>query len=130
MGREQVLAAGRAFLPASLADACVIEHPTGASTRNPTTGEVVKTYVTVYTGPCKVSDATPSGTEVAEAHRATLTPKVTVPSDVVGVVEGDRVTITASASDPDLVGRQLRVQGPMHETWGTARRLQCIEASS
>jgi hypothetical protein len=131
VGRETVLLGGQAFLTASLADACVIEHPNPAGgVLDTTTGTVTPAFTTVYTGPCHIGDATPSATEVAEAHLATLSPVITIPSSVTGVVEQDRVTITASQNDPELVGRKYRVQGPMHKTWGVSRRLNVIEITS
>jgi hypothetical protein len=71
-----------------------------------------------------------SAQDVAEAHLAMLSPFVHVPISVVGVVEGDVVTITASANDSELVGRVFRVQGPNHKSFATSRRLQCIEVTS
>ncbi len=130
MTRETALAASRAFLTASLVDACTIQHPTGSST-NTTTGVVTPTYSTVYTGACKVQGAmSASAQDVAEAHLAVLSPSVHVPIEVVGVVEGDVVTITASANDTELVGRVFRVQGPDHKSSASARRLQCVEVTS
>lgn len=130
MGRETVLLGGQAFLTPSLGDACVIEHPTGASSLDTTTGTTVPVFTTVYTGVCHIGDSTPSGTDVAEAHLATLSPVITVPSSVTGLLEQDRITITASQNDPELVGRKYRIQGPMHKTWGVSRRLTCIEWTS
>jgi hypothetical protein len=130
VSRESTLARGRAFLTGSLVDACTIQHPTGSST-NLTTGDVTPTYATVYTGPCKIQGGmSASGRDVAEAHLAVLSPFVHVPIAVTGVVEGDVVTITASAHDAELVGRVLRVDGPDHKSFATARRLQCTEVTS
>lgn len=130
MSRETVLARGRAFLTASLVDACTIKHPTGFTT-NTTNGDVTPTYATVYTGPCKVAGGdSASGQDIAGAHLAVLSPVVHVPIEVTGVVEGDVVTITASANDPELVGRVFRVNGPHHKTFATARRFQCTEITS
>lgn len=130
MSRETALAAGRAFLIASLVDACTIKHPTGLST-NTTTGVVTPTYATVYTGPCKLKGAdSASGQDIAGAHLAVLSPEIHVPIEVVGVVEGDLVTITASAFDAENVGRVFRVNGPQRKSFATARRLQCTEVTS
>lgn len=130
MSRETVLARARgAFFVASLVDACTIQHPTG-STTNLATGQVTPTYTSVYTGPCKVGGGdSPSDRDLAEAYVAVLSPVVHIPVDVVGVVEGDLVTITACENDPELVGRLFRVQGPMHASFRSARRLRCTEVT-
>ena len=105
MSAASVLARGRVKAAALFCDTVTIEHPTGLST-DPTTGVVTPTYSGVYTGPGKVQGATsPSGQDVAEAHLAVLSPLVHVPITVTGVVEGDVVTVTAAAYDPQLVGR-------------------------
>lgn len=130
MTARTTLLRGRAFAQSLMVDACVIEHPVPPITTNPVTGQAVTTYVPVYAGPCKVGPSSPSASEVGEAHLATLAPTIHVPATVLGVVEEDRVTITASVYDPDLVGKHWRVQGPMQKTWGTARRLQVIEVTS
>jgi len=129
MTARTTLVRGRAFAQTLMIDACVIEHPTGLST-NPVTGAVTPTFVPVYSGICKVGPSSPSGAEMGEAHVATLAPTIHVPATVLNVVEEDRVTITASVYDPDLVGKRFRVQGPMQKSWGTARRLQVIEVTS
>lgn len=130
MGRETVTLAGRAFLTASLTETCTIQRPTGAST-NPVTGVVTPTLTTLYAGQaCKVGTSSPTGADLAEAHVVTLSPTITVPVEVTGVVEQDLITITASAGDPELVGRVYRVLGPTHRTWITRRELQAIEVTS
>lgn len=121
---------GRAFAQSLMIDACSIQHPIG-STTDPTTGQVVKTYTTVYTGPCRVShEGAPSGQDVAEAHLAVLNPVVSVPATVTGVAEEDLLTITACVLDPEMVGKKFRVKGPVHYTYLTSRRLHCTEATS
>lgn len=130
MSRDTVLARGRAFLTASLVDTCTIQHPTGM-TENLVTGVGTPTYSTVYTGPCRVQGGeSASGQDIAEAHLAVLSPILIVPIEVVGVVEGDVVTITASRHDPELVGRVFRINGPHHKSHATARRFTCTEVTS
>jgi len=130
MSATSALVRGRLLAISLMVDACTIQHPTGQTT-NATTGTVAYTYSTVYTGVCKVQGGmSASGQDVAEAHLAVLNPFVHVPITVTGVVQGDVVTITACVSDPELVGRVFRVQGPDHKSYATARRLQCIEPTS
>jgi len=130
MSRDTILGRGRARLIEALVDACTIQHPTSIAT-NTTTGATTPTYSTVYTGPCEMQGSmSPSAQEVAEAHLAVLAPTLKVPIAVVGVVEGDLVTMTSSRNDPELVGRTFRVQGPSHKSNATARRFQCVEVTS
>lgn len=122
----------RVTAASQMVDACTIQHQTGTAT-NTTTGVVTPTYATppLYTGPCKVQGAMQAtGQDVGEARLAVLSPFVHVPITVTGVVWGDLVTITASANDPELVGRVFRVVGPDHKSFATARRLQCTEVTS
>jgi hypothetical protein len=128
------LARGRAAAEALMVDTCTIERPT-ARTPDRKNGVVTTTYTTVYTGQCKlnyVGDVTPGPQqrEVAEAHLAVLTPTLHLPMSATGLAEGDRVTITASQHDPELVGKVLRLQGPHHGSFQTARRLMCTEVTS
>ncbi len=130
MSAASVLARGRTAAAALMVDACTIQHVTGSST-NTTTGVVTPTYATIYTGPCKVQGGqADSGQEVGDAHLAVLSLTVHVPISVVGVVEADVVTITASVNDPELVGRVFRVLGPVHKSYATARRLPVLEVTS
>ena len=130
MGRENIILAGRAFVTASLTETCTIERPASLST-NTTTGAVTTTWTTLYAAQaCKVGTSTPSGQDVGEAHVVTLSPLITVPVEVVNVVEEDRITITASELDPELVGRVYRVLGPAHRTFVNRRQLSCVEVTS
>lgn len=131
MGRETVLLAARAFLTASLTETCTIQHPTGPGTTNLVTGVVTPTLTTTYTAqPCKVAAAGPAPSTVAEAGLVTLSPTITFPVEVTGVVDQDVITITAAANDPELVGRVYRVLGPTHRDWITRRQLNVIEVNS
>lgn len=123
------LDAGRTLLTETLIDACTIRRQTGA-TESLITGTSTPAYATIYAGPCKVQGAAAaSSTDVAEAHLALDSPILHVPITVTGVQEGDLVTITASANDPELPGRFFRIQGPHHKSNATARRFQCTEVT-
>lgn len=130
MSAVTITARGRWAAEQQMLDVCIIEHPTGHTT-NATTGAVTETSSLVYNGPCKVNRASaPAPQDVAEAHLAVLSPTVHVPMSVVGVVEGDRVTVVLCRLDPELTGKVFRVRGPMHNTYQTARRLECTEVTS
>jgi Family of unknown function (DUF6093) len=130
MSSKTLMQRGRWAAQAQMIDSCLIEHPTGHTT-DATTGAVTEIFSLVYNGQCKVNHvSSPSQQDVAEAGLAVLNPTVHVPMSVVGVVEGDRVTIVLCLLDPELTGRRFRVRGPIHNTYLTARRLECIEVTS
>lgn len=130
MGRENVILAGRAFLSASLTETCTIERPTLPVT-NPDTGVVTYTWMSLYiVQACKVGKAQPSASELGSAHIVTVAPVITVPVEVVDIADQDRITITASELDPELVDRVYRVQGPDHRTFPNRRQLSVIEVTS
>lgn len=128
MSRATVLARGRAAALISMVDACTITRVTGRTT-NTTTGAVTQTTSTIYTGACRIQQhqAQAQREDVAEDHLLLLRLEVQVPMTVTGVEVGDRVTITASARDADLVGRVLLVRELAHKTDATARRIGCVE---
>jgi hypothetical protein len=135
MGRENVLAAGRAFLVTSgaLVDTCIIERVTGESL-NQTTGAVTKTYATVYTGPCRFQAAAANWagpTEVAEAALRLASFELQLP--VVGS-EGleidQRVTCLTCLNDADLPGRKFSITGVSRKSHATTRKLPLLEVLS
>lgn len=112
-------------------DACTIVRGGKASTFDPATGQYTTPAGTaIYTGVCEVqltdslSASTPdAGGQVAAISRLT----VKVPMSVEDVEVDDVVTITASALDPDLVGRTYRVASRFAKSFATARRLEVEE---
>lgn len=115
---------GRAAAEALMVDACVIERKTGESTST-TTGVVTLTYTTLYTGKCRVQQR---GTETrvednAEQYDRMLRLEVQLPMSVIGLSVDDRITVTASVNDADLVGRQVWIRHLAHKTHATARRV-------
>lgn len=135
MGRENVLAAGRAFLVTSgaLVDACTVTRKSGEST-NTTTGAVTPTYTTLYTGPCRIQSAAANWagpTDVAEAALRLASFELQLP--VVGSEDlriDDRVTVTASLNDADLVGRVFTITGTSRKSHATTRKLPLLQVLS
>ena len=121
-------ARGRAAAIALMTDACVITRITGR-VLNPTTGALVDTTTTVYTGKCRFKaqqSARPRDLAAGETAVPENAPVVSVPITVTAVNEGDRVSITAS-NDPGAVGKTLLVRTVLAGTHITARRLLCGE---
>ncbi|GAA2696518.1 DUF6093 family protein [Actinoplanes palleronii] len=128
MSRESVLARGRAAAEAGMVDACTIRRRSGET--NDANGYTTPTYLTLYTGPCRVqqqSSAQAQQQDQGEDYLLMGRLEVQVPMSVVGVQAGDEVVITASANDPDLPGRVLLVHDLAHKTHATARRLGVVE---
>lgn len=131
MSRDSVLARGRVFFTPGTVDACLIDRVTHTST-NTVTGLVTKVYgLTVYTGACRLkmgAAAATRPTTVGEAALRIASAELQLP--VVGsegVTADDRVTVTASVHDSDLVGAVFWVTGEHHGTWITSRRLALSE---
>lgn len=83
---------------------------------------------TLYEGQAGVGE--PQGgppVVVAGALVYPLTRPVRLPWSVTGVQPGDRVTVLASANDPDLVGDTLWVRDVPAHAYVTARRLICTD---
>lgn len=127
------LARGRAAALALMVDACTIARTTAEAT-NTDTGVVTPTTSTLYTGQCRVQQsqlgADSSPAEPGEAAVRLVYFEVQLPMTVTGLRQGDRITVTASALDPDLVGRVFVVLGVAHKTHATSRRMQVQEVST
>lgn len=128
MSRESVLARGQTAALLGMRDACTIRRITGETTDD-FSGEIVKTYTDLYAGQCRVQQhqATADRQDVGEDYLLLLRLEVQLPMTVVGLEVGDEITMTASAGDPDLVGRVFRIHDLAHKTDATARRVQCTE---
>lgn len=124
---------GRALAEQLMVDTCTVTRITGEST-NEDTGVVTPTTSTVYTGRCRVqqsqlgADSTPA--DPGEAYVRLVAFEMQLPMSVVGLRIGDVITITASALDPDLVGRAFNILGLAHKTHATARRIQVQEVAT
>jgi hypothetical protein len=121
---------GQAAAEKNFVDACTVQHKTGESTSG---GVVTTTYGTAfYTGKCQVQTQTETGqgADVGEAYRIVTRRIVRLPMSVTGVVEGDRITITAAALDASLVGKVYVARDIEAKTYLTARRVTVIEVTS
>jgi hypothetical protein len=119
---------GRAAAERLMQDTCVISRVTGQTT-NQDTGVVTSTTTTVYAGKCRLQQQAPGTTPeiVGEASLWPQTMVLQLPMVVTGLQPDDIVTCTASALDPDLIGRKWHLRGVAHKTHLTARRHQLQE---
>ncbi len=132
MNPSAVLARGRAAALAMMVDTCSIRRRTGETTDD-NTGVITPTYDDpLYEGPCRVQQTgtQASAQQPGEAYVLMLRLEVQLPMTVVGLEVGDEIEITASAHDPDLVGRTFLVRDLAHATHKTARRVQVTEQTS
>lgn len=133
MSAQAATIAGRTAAESLMVDTCLIEHRTGTSALDETTGRYTDTWTTVYSGKCRIQARDVIRTPTAESGERLVTLKVltcSVPMSVTGVKVDDRVTVTASALDPDLTNRAFRVADLFHKTHATARRLAIEEITS
>lgn len=132
MSRDSVLARGRAAAQAGMVDACTIVRQAISST-NEETGEPSFSNTTLYTGACRVQQRVPGGArpaDVGEAYKLMLRLELQLPMvGTSGIQPGDRVTVTVSVHDPDLVGKVLLIRELAHKTHATARRFGVEEVT-
>jgi hypothetical protein len=131
MSAASVLARGRAAAEALMVDSCSIRRKTGESTGPG--GVVTPTYGDpLYAGKCRIQQdkAQAQQQDPGEAYVLMLRLEIQLPMSVTGLQAEDVVTITASAHDPDLVGRVFIVRDLAHASHKTARRVQVMEKTS
>ena len=125
------LAAGRRLALDLMRDTCTVTRVTGTAGVNEATGRAVILDSTIYTGACqvRVPQAQPGTPEAGERVATVQQFIVKLPLASPEVKVGDLVQVTASPTDPELVGRTWRVAGLHHKTYSTARKLVCEETT-
>ena len=125
--------AGRAAAEQLMTDICLVERKTG-QVFDEDTGQYSDTWTTVYSGRCRVQEwgQINSGTAAQAGERTAelQTWGLILPMSVADAQVNDRATVTASALDPELVGRVFRVRDLYHKSHATARRLAVEEVTS
>lgn len=123
MSAQSALARARIFAAALFVDTCTIRR-LAVSTANGDTAQITPTYTTIYSGPCKVQQASGYArpATVGEAVVFMTRMQLHVPVTATVAQPDDLVTVTASVHDPDMVGRQWKVRGTPDKTWPTAHR--------
>ena len=132
MSASSITLRGRQKALELMHDTCTVQHATGSST-DPENGVITPTYSTVYSGVCKVQQATPAATPTDLAEAAVFVGQLTLHLPVTDatalVAPDDLVTITACVLDTSLVGKTFRLRGPAHKSFATARRYPMVEVS-
>jgi hypothetical protein len=127
---EGAIGRGRAFAETLMVDTCTITRRTGETTG--AGGVITPTTSSVYSGKCRlqVRQETGAGMNVGEAFIIVQRLELQIPMTAPELFEGDRVVMTASVLDPQLVGRQYVVRDVVHKSHLTARRVTVLEVTS
>lgn len=111
-----------------MTDAVLIQRSTGKRT-DPATGKLVETWETTYDGKARWLPSVGQTTVEQAGTSVTVdTRELRIPVSADGVRAGMRVTTTASAHAPSLVGRVAVVVLDSTQSQPVHRRLQCKEA--
>ncbi len=131
MREESLVHAGQVAAERLMVDTCTIKRPADG-TFNETTGVYPDASTVLYTGKCRVRyiDVADNNVDAGGRAAAVREYQVSVPADTVVYAVGDRVTVTASGLDATQAGLVLTVQGVLHGTHITARRLRCQEVTA
>lgn len=119
-----LIEAARAAHALLLIDTCVVERPQNG-TLNTSTGAYTATYLTIYTGACRVKgpgagQATPQEVLAVEAEQQLTRHTLVLPyGTAAGVAAGDRVRLTAGAMN----GSTFTVVGVSASTSMSARSI-------
>lgn len=133
MSAQSVTLRGRVAAERHMVDACTVTRATG-NVEGPG-GVVTPTTATIYTGKCRLMVRTRerlggSWNVVGEAAVIVSRLELQLPVSAAEVLEGDRVVITASVLDPQMVGKVYAVRDVMVKSYLTSRRITVIEVSS
>lgn len=133
MSAGSALLRGRNLVERLMVDACTIVRKTGETVGGG--GVITPITTTVYSGKCRVVVRTRerlggSWVDVGEEMRVVSRLELQIPISAPEAAEGDKVTITASVFDPQLVAKKYTVRDIMHKSYLTSRRITITETSS
>jgi hypothetical protein len=123
---------GRTLAESRMTDAVTVTRKDGEPVLDDETGDLVQTYETIYTGPCRlvlrsgVVRDVDAQSQLLGVQRLELHVPVAGTSDI---RNDDLFELTASTGDPSLVGLSGVVLGMFPHTGSTARRLPVEVAS-
>lgn len=117
-----------------MVDALLVEHPTGETTIDGDSLEEVPVYEDIYSGKGRVQrpGSLSPREDVAGGFEFGIRAIIAqLPLSATGIVQGDRVTVTAVGplTDPDLIGLVATVGANLTKTHPTKRTLVCEEVS-
>lgn len=130
MTPEQAIAEGRAEAEALMTDALTITRASSVPVTDPVTGKVTFPAVTVYSGRGRVQANNLQDREVATAGTSYDVASFTVQVPYDTALRGDdEATVTASATDPHMVGRTFRIDTIPRKTHATMLRCGAEEVT-
>jgi hypothetical protein len=131
VSRASVTRNGRMFADAGMVDTCTVTRVSGGTT-DPESGERTETTTTVYSGRCRVRQASSTGSrhDVGEASIVEVGSQLQLPMAAEDIRTEDRAQIATSQLDPDLPGRVFVIGAPVAGTHLTSRRYQITEVTS
>lgn len=115
----------RAEAEARMTDRCVIGWSRPGGVLNEETGEYEPAFEVVYSGPCRFKAGTTAAGELNAAGQLLVEQDSTLSLPIntsTGVAKDMQVRVTASLTDPGLVGVVARIQAPSVGSYRTARR--------
>jgi hypothetical protein len=132
MTAQATAARGRAAAERIMLDTCTIRAEVAGASRtfNSSTGDYDPAQGDViYSGKCRVKDATFRALEVeaGDAPQIVTQLVVSIPIAVTGILERQTLTVDTSIDDPALAGQVVRIVNVPHGSFMTARRLVCKE---
>jgi hypothetical protein len=130
MTAGQLISRGRILAERLMVDACTVKRTTGQTVG--AGGVITPTTTTVYGGRCRLTQRGTGGSwaDVGEQARVVSRLVLQVPVGAPEVLEGDKVTMTASALDPQLVGKVFSVRSVAHQSYPTRCEVEVIAVSS
>jgi len=125
MRQARILYFGRRAAEKRMTDKCDIGTEARSPKVNPATGKHETTFTAVYSGPCRLKTSNTAAGEIDAAGQLLVEQDqiLSLPVDTSTAVGKDMVVkITASETDPGMVGTRARVKAPSVGSDMTARR--------
>lgn len=120
----------QAMAESLMVDTCTVRYPTGVTAQDPDTGAEVPVYADRLTSKCKVQARSLVVQAAEGGGRSVVTVRLELhmPVGSTPCEPGDVAELTAV--DPDsgtVLGRKLRIGGPVDKTFATAMRYEVTE---
>jgi len=115
-----------------MTDRCIVRRRVPGDVLNEETGQYEPTFVTVFTGPCRIKSNSAAVSENNYEAQIVIEQQMSLSLPLegsAGVAPGDVAELTESAMDPDSVGKTFRIAGVSLATFATARRFP-VEVTS
>ena len=125
MRQQKMLRTGRRMAEERMTETCMIGVEQEGSTLDPDTEQYRVEFVASYTGPCRFKEAGGAAGEINAAGQILIEQdsELSVPlMTSLAVRKGMTVLITASTTDPALVGVRARIKRKSASSQRTARR--------